>query len=46
MYEAAINKEADRRAQETANKKDTEDKKNNILSGLLSGTNRRTIGGK
>ena len=46
MYEAAINKEADRRAQETANKKDTEDKKASILSGLLGVKNRRTIGGK
>ena len=46
MYDYAINKEADRRSQETKDKKETADRKASILEGLLGGSRRRVIGGK
>ena len=46
MYDYAINKEADRRTQETNDKKAVADNKLNVLKGLIGGTNRRVIGGK
>ena len=46
MYDYAINKEADRRAQETKDKKEVADGKLGVLKGLVGGSNRRVIGGK
>ena len=46
MYDYAINKEADRRTQETKDKKAVADGKLSVLKCLVGGTNRRVNGGK
>ena len=46
MYDYAINKEADRRSQETSDKKEVADRKASILEGLLGGRRRTTIRSK
>jgi hypothetical protein len=46
MYNYAINKEAERRAQETKDKKEVADNKFGILKGLVGVRDKKVIGGK